>query len=100
MMLSRISSDQTYSDSILNECIYSQNKSAQADSWLSYLLRTDPGYTVDAATNTLKSCPLPTQRNVSGAPCFYGSDHASQLDSLPIKGGNSTDFTIDKRLMM
>jgi hypothetical protein len=85
MTLSRAAPDQFYSDSVLNECIYFQNKSSEADAWLNYLIQSDTGYAVDD-TNTLVSCPLPNQRNTTGAPCFYGSQSTSQLDSLPIKG--------------
>ncbi|KAI7901849.1 chitin synthase-domain-containing protein [Cokeromyces recurvatus] len=87
MMLSRSSTEDQYQDNIINECIYYQNKSIEADAWLDHLLLTNPGYKYDKSKKDhLSLCPLPNQYNVTGAPCFYGPEHNTHMSILPIKG--------------
>lgn len=93
MMLNRASSESLYGNSIVNTCIYYQNKAENADAWLDYYLSTDQGYEYDKSKSpALYKCPLPDQRNVSGSPCFYGSEYEAQFNSLPIKGGKGFSF--------
>lgn len=88
MMLSRSSSESLYQDSLINTCIYYQNRADQADAWLEYYLATDRGYGYDESRSpALYECPVPDQRNITGSPCFYGSEYTAQFNSLPIKGG-------------
>jgi hypothetical protein len=87
MMLSRASDTSPYQDSIVNDCVYYQDKASQADAWLDHVIQSDPGYTFDKSTQLLSQCPLPEHTNVTGAPCFYGSEYEAQFNSLPIKGG-------------
>jgi hypothetical protein len=86
IMLNRTSPDRGYADAIVNDCIYYQNKGTEADAWLDHLINTDPGYQFQ--NDELTYCPLPGSVNQTGAPCFYGNDVDTLVDSLTIKGGN------------
>ncbi|KAI9478769.1 MAG: chitin synthase-domain-containing protein [Benjaminiella poitrasii] len=92
MILSRSAEDVVYEDTMINDCIYYQNKSAEADAWLDHVLLSDSGYSYDRKDG-LSLCPLPNQLNVTGAPCFYGPEYDVQLDVLPIKGDIQYDPT-------
>lgn len=87
MMLSRLSETSPYQDSIVNDCVYYQDKAAQADAWLEHVILSDPGYSFDKSAQVLSQCPFPEHTNITGAPCFYGWDYEAQFNSLPIKGG-------------
>ena len=78
--------DQTYyNNRDVDDCINGFNKSTEADNWLSYKLATDPGYVFK--NNRLQSCPLPNQRNKTGAPCFYSMISKEEYKRYPKKGG-------------
>ncbi|CEP19963.1 hypothetical protein [Parasitella parasitica] len=84
--------DQTrYDDQVVDACINGFNRSTKADNWLSYKLANDPGYVFK--DNKLQSCPLPNQRNKTGAPCFYSSASKEEYVRYPKKG--SLKFNVD-----
>ncbi|KAI8090143.1 chitin synthase-domain-containing protein [Gilbertella persicaria] len=94
MMLSRTTTNTPYSDSIINDCVYYQNRASAADAWLNYLLSIDDGYVYDKASKTLLECPVPNHPNITGAPCFYSSDYNSLFYDLPIKGDIQYDPSV------
>jgi hypothetical protein len=92
MLLDRSSSEGSYSDDILNQCIYNQNKSSQADAWLTHRLTKDPGYSY--VNKQLVSCPLPGHPNITGAPCYFGEKTTSIVDGYAVKGGKFASISI------
>ncbi|KAF7721485.1 hypothetical protein EC973_004642 [Apophysomyces ossiformis] len=72
MILNRSPGQTIYPDPYVQECIGAQNKSAQADQWLQYMLEHNPGYSYQ--DGRLVSCPYPNQLNRTGAPCYYSFD--------------------------
>ncbi|RCI03540.1 hypothetical protein CU098_008518 [Rhizopus stolonifer] len=84
MQLQRPADRTTYNNQYIDSCINGFNRSTQADNWLKYKLATDPGYKVE--NNKLVSCPYPTQRNKTGASCFYSIMSEQQFLRYPKKG--------------
>lgn len=87
LMLNRSSPTTRFADDIVNDCIYYQNKGPEADAWFDHLVDTSTGYQFEQDSGQLVYCPLPGQINQTGAPCFYGSEVDSLVNSLSIKGG-------------
>lgn len=85
MLLKRQDDQTTYSNNIINTCINSFNRSTQADNWLNYKLTNDPGYLYQ--DGQLISCPLPDQRNETGASCFYTVEDMQEYQKYHKKGG-------------
>lgn len=85
MLLQRPTGQKSYNHKIIDACINGFNRSEQADNWLNYKLTHDPGYRFE--NGQLLSCPLPTHRNKTGAPCFYTLADQYQLATYPKKGG-------------
>ncbi|KAG0174847.1 hypothetical protein DFQ30_002470 [Apophysomyces sp. BC1015] len=81
----------SYADPRLQQCIGDHNRTTQADNWLNYRISQDSGY--ELQNGELKSCPLPNQPNITGAPCFSpfpgdnsdlsGEDVKAVYNSLP-----------------
>lgn len=84
LMLNRTSDSSAYDNEISNDCIYSQEKDVEADAFLDYLIKTQPGYTF--VNDALTYCPIPGHSNVTGAPCFYGAEVEHLVNTLPVKG--------------
>ncbi|CEI92136.1 hypothetical protein RMCBS344292_06407 [Rhizopus microsporus] len=89
MLLQRPTGQKSYNHKIIDACINGFNRSEQADNWLNYKLTHDPGYRFE--NGQLLSCPLPTHRNKTGAPCFYTLADQYQLATYPKKGAVSYD---------
>lgn len=85
MLLQRPNGQNDYSDSSIQTCINGFNRSSQADNWLAFKMNNDVGYTFENGAPT--SCPIPGQRNKTGAPCFYSQEDINQLNQYPKKGG-------------
>lgn len=60
-------------------------KEDQVEAWKEHLMATDPGYTF--VDGELTKCPLPGARNMTGGPCFRGSQVDAILNTLAIQGG-------------
>lgn len=91
MLLQRQDGKDTYSNSIINACINRFNRSTQADKWLNYKLTQDPGYLYE--NGQLISCPLPYQRNETGAACFYTVPDMQEYQRYHKKGGTVLQST-------
>lgn len=87
MLLQRPNGQNDYSDSSIQTCINGFNRSSQADNWLAFKMNNDVGYTFENGAPT--SCPIPGQRNKTGAPCFYSQEDINQLNQYPKKGAVS-----------
>ena len=85
MQLQRPADQTYYNNKVIDDCINGFNRSTQADNWLKHKLANDPGYKVE--NNRLVSCPYPTQRNKTGAPCFYSIISEQQFNRYSKKGG-------------
>ncbi|KAI7903446.1 chitin synthase-domain-containing protein [Cokeromyces recurvatus] len=84
MQLKRPANQDYYDNQVINRCINGFNRSYQADNWLQYKLTHDSGYLYK--DNQLISCPLPTQRNKTGAPCFYSLNNQLEYEKYGTKG--------------
>ncbi|KAG1452380.1 hypothetical protein G6F46_007432 [Rhizopus delemar] len=84
MILKRPSGQAYYDHNSIENCIGGFNRSTQADNWLNYVLSHDPGYRFE--NDQLVSCPIPGQRNQTGAPCFYSPDDLNEFNQYPKKG--------------
>ncbi|KAI8381288.1 chitin synthase-domain-containing protein [Radiomyces spectabilis] len=84
MKLHRDSPHDTYNDPVLRHCIADADTAAKADRWLQYKLTHDPGYV--AQNGKLVSCPMPDQRNKTGAPCYYTHDVNIETQQFGLKG--------------
>ncbi|KAI8386903.1 chitin synthase-domain-containing protein [Blakeslea trispora] len=91
MQLQRPADQTYYNNKVIDDCINGFNRSAQADSWLKHKLANDPGYKVE--NNRLVSCPYPTQRNKTGAPCFYSIISEQQFNRYSKKGAIKYDIS-------
>lgn len=87
MILKRPSGQAYYDHNSIENCIGGFNRSTQADNWLNYVLSHDPGYRFE--NDQLVSCPVPGQRNRTGAPCFYSPDDLNEFNQYPKKGGKA-----------
>ncbi|KAI8984609.1 chitin synthase-domain-containing protein, partial [Mycotypha africana] len=100
MVLNRPSNKAFYADSIVNDCVFGQNKAEEADAWLDFVLESNPGYTYETISNVkqLLQCPMPNQPNVTGSPCFYGPEVEAELSMLPVKGDVEYDPNVIYKL--
>ncbi|OBZ85368.1 Chitin synthase 8 [Choanephora cucurbitarum] len=89
MQLQRPADQTYYNNKVIDDCINGFNRSTQADNWLKHKLANDPGYKVE--NNRLVSCPYPTQRNKTGAPCFYSIISEQQFNRYSKKGAIKYD---------
>ncbi|CAO3629962.1 unnamed protein product [Mucor hiemalis] len=83
-MLNRTSDSSAYDNEVSNDCIYSQEKDIEADAFFNHLIKTQPGYKF--VNDALAYCPTPGHSNITGAPCFYGSEAEHFINTLPVKG--------------